>query len=253
MDTLRGDHTEEAVRERIAGRRIVSSGGKESTAMDSTRRPGLLIDIQSKIQQGKGEGYVRWAKTFNLKQAAQTLIYLQEHGLDDYNALKEKSEAVAARFNSLSDSIRQLESGLKSNAELQKHIVNYSKTRQTYTDYRKAGFFKAFRAEHEADIILHQAAKAAFNELGYGPDKKLPTVKTLRTEYAAALEEKRKAYAEYKTAKAEMRELLTAKENADRLLILADTIKKDAKAAVKRPQKSGTPVYMLTGDNAKLH
>jgi hypothetical protein len=87
MDTLLGDYTEEAVRERIAGRRVVSSGGRESSAADAHRRPSLLIDIQSKIQEGKGEGYVRWAKVFNLKQMAQALIYLQEHGLDDYEVL----------------------------------------------------------------------------------------------------------------------------------------------------------------------
>ena len=38
----------------------------------------LLVDIQAKLQAGKGAGYARWAKTFNLKQMAQTLNYLTE-------------------------------------------------------------------------------------------------------------------------------------------------------------------------------
>ena len=84
--------------------------------------------------------------------------------------------------------------------------------------YRKAGYSKKFRAEHEADIILHEAAKQAFDDSGYGRDKKLPTVKTLRAAYAPALEEKKKANAEYRAARAEMRELLLVKENVDRLL-----------------------------------
>jgi hypothetical protein len=54
--------------------------------------------------------------------------------------------------------------------------------------------------------------------MGYGRDKPLPSVKTLRAEYAVALEEKKKAYFGYKSAKAEMRELLTVKANVDRLL-----------------------------------
>lgn len=218
MDTLRGDYTEEAVRDRIAGRRVVSSGSRVAEAVTAARRPGLLIDIQSKIQQGKGAGYERWAKVFNLKQAAQTLIYLQEHGLDSYDALKEKTEAATTRFNDLSGKIKRLEAELKANADLQKHIVIYSKTRETYVAYRKAGYSKKFRAEHEADIFLHEAAKQAFDDSGYGRDKKLPTVKTLRAAYAPALEEKKKANAEYRAARAEMRELLLVKENVDRLL-----------------------------------
>ena len=219
MDTLRGVHTEEAVRARIAGERVgPSSRVRERLAPVAPRKPGLLIDIESKLRQGKGEGYVRWAKVFNLKQAAQTLIYLQEHGLDSYDALQEKAAAATARYNGLSGKIKELEAGLKANAELQKHIVNYSKTRDIYVAYRKAGYSKAFRAEHETDILLHQAAKKAFDELGYGKSKRIPSIASLRAEYAATLDEKKRAYIEYRDAKTEMRELLLARENVDRLL-----------------------------------
>ena len=218
LDTLRGDYTEAAVRERILGHRVVSSGGRESGAVQARQRPSLLIDIQSKIQQGKGAGYERWAKVFNLKQAAQTLIFLQEHGFDSYDTLKEKTAESTSRFHSLSEKIRGLDAELKSNGELQKHIVSYAKTRQTYTEYRKAGYSKKFRAEHETDILLHQTAKKVFDELGYGRDKKLPTVKMLRADYAAKLEEKRTLNAEYRKEKTAMRELLLVKENVDRLL-----------------------------------
>ena len=50
-------------------------------------------------------------------------------------------------------------------AVLRTHIVNYAKTHETYVAYRKAGYSKKFRQEHEEEILLHQAAKEAFNEL----------------------------------------------------------------------------------------
>ena len=81
--------------------------------------------------------------------------------------------------------------------------------------YRKAGYSKKFREEHEEEILLHQAAKNAFDEMGV---KKLPKVKELQTEYAKLLEEKKKTYAEYRRSREEMRELLTAKANVDRVL-----------------------------------
>ncbi len=100
-------------------------------------------------------------------------------------------------------------------AVLRNHIINYAKTREVYVAYRKAGYSKKFLAEHEADILLHKAAKNAFDDMGV---KKLPAVKSLQTEYAKVLEEKKKAYAEYRRSREEMRELLTAKANVDRLL-----------------------------------
>lgn len=81
--------------------------------------------------------------------------------------------------------------------------------------YRKAGYSKKFREGHEAEILLHKAAKQAFEDLGV---KKLPTIKSLQAEYAQLLEGKKKAYAEYRRAREEMRELLTAKANVDRLM-----------------------------------
>jgi hypothetical protein len=219
LDTLGGDYTEAAIRERIEGRRVVSAPAGKAIAPGMKRRTSLLIDIETKMREGKGAGYERWARIHNIKQMARTLIFLQEHGLDDYAALKEKAAAATAGFNNLSDTIKALDERLAANAALQKHIVTYAKTRQTYVDYRKAGYSKRFRELHEADILLHQTAKKAFDELGI---KKLPTVASLRTEYASALDEKRKAYAEYRAAREQMKELLIAKTNVDRLLNLTD-------------------------------
>ena len=50
--------------------------------------------------------------------------------------------------------------------------------------------------------------------------KKLPTIKALNTEYAELLAEKKAAYADYRKVREEMKELLTAKANIDRILEL---------------------------------
>lgn len=95
--------------------------------------------------------------------------------------------------------------------------VGYAKTRDTYVAYRKAGYSKKFLAEHESEITIHKAAKNYFDGLGF---KKLPTIKALNTEYAELLAEKKAAYADYRKAREEMKELLTAKANIDRILEL---------------------------------
>ena len=76
----------------------VLSGQKEHTPRKETAvqaappKVNLLVDIQAKLQAGKGAGYTRWAKVFNLKQMAQTLNYLSEHGLLDMPTWKQKRQ-----------------------------------------------------------------------------------------------------------------------------------------------------------------
>ena len=193
---------------------------KKSVVRAAPPKVNLLVDIQAKLQAGKGAGYARWAKVFNLKQMAQTLNYLSEHGLLDYADLETKTTEATARYHALSDQIKAAEKRMAEIAVLRTHIVNYAKTRETYVAYRKAGYSKKFRQEHEEEILLHQAAKEAFNELNV---KKLPTIKELQTEYAQLLADKKKAYGEYRQARAAMRELLTVKNNVDRVLAMEQT------------------------------
>ena len=201
--------------------RAVLLGKKEHTPRKKTvtqaepPKVNLLVDIQAKLQAGKGAGYARWAKVFNLKQMAQTMNYLSENNLLEYAVLEEKAAAATAHHNELSAQIKAAEKRMAEIAVLRTHIVNYAKTREVYVAYRKAGYSKKFREEHEEEILLHQAAKNAFDEMGV---KKLPKVKELQTEYAKLLEEKKKTYAEYRRSREEMRELLTAKANVDRVL-----------------------------------
>ncbi len=216
MDTLGPGYTPAELKAVIAGERQHTPKQRKAKAPKQPQRTNqLLIDIQEKLVQGKGAGYANWAKKFNLKQMAQTVAYLQDHDLMDYAALTEKTDAASARYHELSDRIKAAETRMAEIAVLRTQIINYVKTRDTYVAYRKAGYSKKFKAEHEADILLHQAAKKHFDDLGL---KKLPTVKALNAEYAALLAEKKAAYGEYRQAKEEMRELLTARANIDRIL-----------------------------------
>ncbi len=132
----------------------------------------------------------------------------------NYEDLQKKSDIATANFNALSVQIKELESQMAANGELQKQIVNYAKTRTVYVEYSKAGYSKKFRAAHETEILLHQAAKKHFDGLGI---TKLPSVKSLREEYTGLLEQKRKAYSSYKQAGADMKELYNVRANVEHL------------------------------------
>lgn len=215
MDTLGAGYSPDELRAIIAGTRTHTP--RKRSVLDTPAKPSgsLLIDIQAKLQEGKGAGYAKWAKSFNLKQMSQTIIYLEENGLLDLDTLNEQTAAASATFHDLSRKIKNAEQRMTEIKILQQHIVNYSKTRNVYIGYRKAGYSKKYLAEHEADILLHKAAKKYFDDQGL---KKLPTFKSLQSEYAELMAQNKSMYSDYKEAQGMMRELQTAKANVDRIL-----------------------------------
>lgn len=215
LDTLGDDYSEEKLRVVLAGKARHTPHPLKQKASAPEKQVNMLVDIQAKLQAGKGAGYERWAKVFNLKQMAQTLNYLSEHGLLDYADLEKQTVAATARFNELSETIHDAEARMSEIAALKAQIINYVKTRETYAAYRKAGYSKQYLAAHEQEILLHKAAKKAFDELGI---KKLPTIKALQEEYTRKLAQKKTAYGEYRKARDEMRQILTVKANVDSIL-----------------------------------
>lgn len=215
LDSLGENYTEHALLKRLGCEQIVKPTAKKKVFSPANKKPNLLIDIESKLQQGKGVGYEKWAKTFNLKEAAKTIIYLQENGLDDYEVLSAKVEEAAQQFDMLSDKIKASEKRLSEITSLQKSIGTYRKTRDIYVQYRQSGYSKKFLAAHESDILLHKTTKQEFDKLGL---EKLPSMDVLKAEYATLSSQKNKLYGEYKQARQEMVDLQVAKHNIDRIL-----------------------------------
>ena len=213
LDSLGEDYSEAALRAIIAGEK--EHHPREKKTVQPMRQVNLLVDIQAKLQAGKGAGFERWAKVFNLKQMAQTLNYLSENNLMNIEDLTAKTDAAIARVHEMQVTIRETEKRMAELHALKGHIINYVKTREVYAAYRMAGYSKKFVAEHEQEIKLHQAAKEAFSALG---TQKIPKVKEIQAEYDALREKKKQAYAAYHQAQDEMRQLLTVRANVERIL-----------------------------------
>jgi len=211
MHTLGDAYSEDAIRAIIKGQRA-HTPKKRRTVWDANRAQSI-IDIQAKLAAGKGEGYRRWATVENLKRMAKTKLYMDEQGLS-YDEMADRKEALSKKERELSERVSQAQTHIAEINVLKTHIVNYSKTRDTYVAYRKSGYSKKFLEEHEADIIIHKAAKKAFDEMGV---RKLPTIKSLQVEFAELLTAKKEAYAELKRVRDELRDLSVHKANYEEL------------------------------------
>lgn len=190
-------------------------GRRKSSDRKPEKKVDLLIDIQEKLSQGKGAGYERWAKVYNVKAVAKALLFLEQHDIRDIDELRKRADDSSEYFSDLSKTIKSAEKRMAEIAVLKTHILNYSKTKDVYVAYRKAGYSKAFFEAHREEITLHKAAKEAFSELG---GEKIPTVKQLNEEYADLLQKKKEAYKHYREAKQEMTDFATAKYDIERFL-----------------------------------
>ena len=145
---------------------------------------------------------------------SKTLLFLRDHKIDNLGQLQTLAAEKSTKRDELLSSIQASEKRLAEIAALKKHIINYSKTRSIYEEYRKAGYSKKFFEAHREEITLHKAAKQAFDELGV---KKIPKVKELSEEYAEILTGKKAAYAEYRKIRDEAQELLISQRNVESL------------------------------------
>ena len=174
----------------------------------------LLIDIEEKLKQGKGQGYAYWGQKHNQKTISKTYMYLREQGITDYEDLKIKAEEASDRFAEITETIKAAEARMAEISELRTHIINYSKTKDVYTAYQKSGYSKRLYEEHREEITIHKAAKEAFSKL----KGKVPRVKELNEEFQENLQRKKEAYSQYKEVKERMKGLLDAKYNIDMFL-----------------------------------
>ncbi|MFQ9846393.1 MAG: hypothetical protein ACLRXC_05705 [[Clostridium] leptum] len=141
------------------------------------RRVNLVIDIQAKIQAGKGPAYQRWATVYNLQQMAAAVQYLQEHGLMDYAVLEQRAAEAAERFHTLSEKVKTTEAELRRNKELRAAVHDYAKTRPVFEEYKAKRYSNQFLSEHEAEISLYRTAQATFRRILAGA--KLPKMDAL--------------------------------------------------------------------------
>ena len=209
--TIGENYTEERIKERIQGhnprKRQMQSGRKGIS---------LIRDIQERIKLIDSKGYEHKAKLTILKEAARTLNYLTENNLLQYADLEKKVEDIHSSYARTGEELKTVEARLREVQPLIKNITNYQKLKPVYDAYMKAKDKSAFRAKHEAELVIFEAAKSTL--LAMQGDKKLPSLKSLQAEQLRLLEDQQRLYDERAKLKKEALVIDTIKANVDDFL-----------------------------------
>lgn len=194
------------------GKKAVLAALKENTErqhdirfrIQQDDRIGRLVDIEKKVAEGKGAGYQRWAKVFNVKQMAKTMLALRQMGITSEDQLKEKVDSVSAAFDEVNDALREIEAKLTANRELKKFSEDYRKYAPIARQERNAKNPAAFREEHHMELTLYHAAARYLKAHNV---TKLPAPKDLQAEREALISQKGELYQAYRESKEQLSEL----------------------------------------------
>ena len=176
----------------------------------------LVIDLQTCIKAQQSEAYAQKVKLSNLKQMAQTVAYIQEHGynsLEDFHtALDQASDQTSAARKSLKDTEQQLK-----DVNEQIHFTGqYLAYKNIYADYRKSRNKDKFYEEHRAELSLYDTALRTLKEKSAG--NKLPSMKALYAEKDRLIELRDTQREDFSNRRDYERELRTVSANIDIIL-----------------------------------
>ena len=189
---------------------LTANAARKPKVQSKTTNLAKLIDIQAKLTEGKGIGYERWAKKFNLKAMSQTLILLQEKDLLNEDDLNQRIAELETKYHDSLAVVKDLEGRMKANKELRYHVTAYANAKSVAQQLKTAKRPAVFEEQHRAELTAYRAAAAYFKANNI---TKLPSPKKLEAEYAQLASEKAKFYEQYKEAKEELLKLKTAKQN----------------------------------------
>lgn len=207
--TLGENYTEEAITRRIKGLAVDRGPNRQRKGIT------LRIDLENNIKAQQSAGYARWAKLQNLKQAAKTMNFLTEHGIEQYAELESKVMEISAANDEAAASLKDVEHRLGNMAVLIKNLTTYKQFRPVVLEYRKAKDKAAFRREHESQLILYEAAAKAIKDAGI---TRLPDLAALKAEYRELDKQKARLYEQYGEVKRELKEYGIIKQNVDSIL-----------------------------------
>ena len=173
-----------------------------------------LIDIQAKLAVGKGAGYERWAKVFNLKQLPKSAALLFEHEVHTETELLDKISRFKAESSESLAVVKDLETRIDENRELSRHVSVYIQNRKFAQQAKAAKDPETFWEQHRAELTAYQAAAVYFKAHNI---TKLPSLKQLKAELEELISEKAQFYQKYRDAHKAWLDLATAQQNLEAL------------------------------------
>lgn len=140
----------------------------------------LVKDLQTNVKAMQSEANVRNVKIGNLRQMANTLIYIQEHGYGTRQELEADMEDARDNLRQAQKSVETLTAELKTLNSQIHYTGQYFVSKGIYVESLKAKLKGKFRHEHASEIRDYEEARAWLQH--FYPEGKMLPLKTLKVQ-----------------------------------------------------------------------
>ena len=177
LESLGSEYTEESLLQTLKGQHThIPKTPRNDYTVSQVKR---LIEVEAKLREGKGKGYMVWAERNNIDAKAQSIIYLKENNIGSIDELEGQIHLLRTARNELYAAVRQSQDRMKEINQLRQAIRDYRRTKEVYTQYRESGWSQKYYNEHREEIEAHKKAQTAYSAV----DGKMPSLKELTAEY----------------------------------------------------------------------
>ncbi len=139
---------------------------------------------------------------------------MSEHRVHTETELADQISWFKADFSESLAVVKDLETRIDENRELNRHISAYIQNRKIVQNAKTAKNPETFREQHRAELTAYQAAAAYFKAHNI---QKLPSLKQLKAEREELISEKAQFYQKYRETHRAWLDLSTAQQNLEAL------------------------------------
>ncbi len=182
----------------------------------NTKDLRLMVDLQDCVKAQQNAAYTNKVKLSNLKEMANTVAYIQEHGYDTRDSLEDSFSEIKNHASSSRKDLKSVEDNLQKVNEQIHYTGQYLANKPVYQKFVKAKNKGQFRQEHPTEIALYEAARKFLKE--QSADGKLPSIKLLKAEKEKLLQQKKDSQKTYHYYRDYQKELNTVCSNVDKIL-----------------------------------
>ena len=193
-----------------------------------TRLP-FVRDLQISAITTTNRAIDRGIKINNLKDMADTIIYMEEHGISSREALDNAYQNTRDKLYNARSALKSSENSIDAINEQIHYTGLYYINKGVYNSYMKARNKDRFRFEHRKEIVLYEAAMRYLKEHieeGTLPSRayikttpgKIATLNTLKATRDNLIKKQQNIRTRYYSAKKEEQLLYAIKRNVDNML-----------------------------------
>ncbi|MCD7847857.1 MAG: hypothetical protein LUG49_07540 [Oscillospiraceae bacterium] len=140
----------------------------------------LVVDLQNNVKAQQSRAYAQKVKLTNLKQMANTIIYVQQHGYETRDALQNSYDEILAKRVEAKKELRATEDKLKDINEVIRYMGQYLSNKKVFGEMLNARNKKKFCETHSSEIVVYESAVRFLK--GRYTDGKIPSMKALQEE-----------------------------------------------------------------------